>query len=353
VEQSGLGFLAYLPQPPRKVVMLRASRIGDFVCALPTFRALRAGLPGAEISLITLPLLQGLAERIPYIDRFIPFPGFPGIASQLFQAADAVQFFNKMIAEEFDLALQIHGSGVYANPFTLLLGAKHTVGFIRPGDPPDRLDGALTFPQTGHEVQRLLRMAEFLGITASDERRAFPLWPEDHTQAQALLAGLEAPLIGIHPGAHSLTRRWSLDRFASVGKELQRRHGGTLVILGGPGEREISTRLVEMLGGNTLDLTGKTSLPVSGAVIQRLDLLITNDSGPAHIAYALKTPAVVVWGGEDLERYGPPQAGPFRVLFHPVACRPCGYAECPIGYVCLEHITPEAALEACEEVLRS
>jgi ADP-heptose:LPS heptosyltransferase len=345
------GFLERLPQLPRKVALVRASRIGDFVCALPTFRALRAGLPGAEISLITLPLLQDLAERIPYIDRFIPFPGFPGIASQLFHAADAVQFFHNMLAEEFDLALQIHGSGVYANPFTLLLGAKHTVGFIRPGDPADHLDGALIFPQSGHEVQRLLRMAEFLGIPATDERREFPLWPEDGVQAEALLAGLEAPVIGLHPAAHSLTRRWPLERFAAVGKELQRRHGGTLVILGGPGEHETAARLTALLGANVLDLTGKTSLPVSGAVIQRLALLITNDSGPAHIAYALNTPTVVVWGGEDLERYGPPQVGPFRVLLHPVDCRPCGYAQCPIGYICLEQITPELALNACEEVL--
>ena len=109
-----------------KIAILRASRIGDFICATPSFRALRRGLPDAEITLIGLPFVRPLVDRSPYIDRFLPFPGFPGIADQFFQPRRTLSFLQHVQLERFSLALQMHGSGVYANPFTMLLGAGRT-----------------------------------------------------------------------------------------------------------------------------------------------------------------------------------------------------------------------------------
>jgi len=71
------GLLSRLPEPPHKIILLRASRIGDFLCATPAFRALRKALPGTEITMITLPVLQDLVMRSPDLDRFVAFPGFP------------------------------------------------------------------------------------------------------------------------------------------------------------------------------------------------------------------------------------------------------------------------------------
>src|SRR6185312_11485326 len=146
-DQRAPGLLARLPEAPRKVALLRASRIGDFLCATPAFRALRAALPGAEITLITLPLLRDLVEHSPQLDRFVAFPGFPGIAEQFFDARRTGAFLAEMRAERFDLAIQMQGSGVYSNPFTLLLGAHVTTGFIRQRDEPGLLDGALPIPE--------------------------------------------------------------------------------------------------------------------------------------------------------------------------------------------------------------
>jgi ADP-heptose:LPS heptosyltransferase len=148
--------LELLPEPPRKVAFLRASRIGDFICATPAFRALRAALPEAEITIVTLPILKDLALRSLYLDRFAAFPGFPGIAEQFFEARTATRFIVRMQAEQFDLAIQMQGSGVYSNPFTLLLGAKKTAGFIREGDSPGLLDAALPLPVEGLEIDQVL-----------------------------------------------------------------------------------------------------------------------------------------------------------------------------------------------------
>jgi ADP-heptose:LPS heptosyltransferase len=347
------GFLSAFSTSPRKIALVRPSRIGDFVCASPALRALKAGLPGAEIAMITLPMFRDLVERLPYIDRFIEFPGYPGLASQFFEARKATRFFEEMQAENFDLAIQLQGSGVYSNPFTLMLGAKKTVGFLRPGDPRDALDGAITFPQRGHEVERLLAMIDFLDLPRQGTETEFPLLDVDLMAANKMLAGSKKPLVGIHPAAHSLTRRWPLDRFAQVARTLRQRTGGTLVILAGPGETGLAAQLERMLAQESvLNLAGKTSLMELGGVIKQLDVLVTNDSGPAHISYALRIPTVTIWGGEDLERYGPPPEGPFHAAVHPIDCRPCTYEKCPIGYVCLENVSVEEVFKASEWVMR-
>ena len=304
--------------------------------------------------MITLPLLHDLVLRSPYIDRFIAFPGFPGMAEQFFSAPKAVQFFQQMQAEHFDLALQMQGSGVYSNPFMLLLGAKATAGFVREGDSPCLLYAALPFPEHEHEIRRMLALTTFLGIPAQGEELEFPLWQEDYAQADALLAHTKLPLIGLHPSARDATRRWASERFIETGKALARRYHGTIVLLGeaedySTGEtmsREITTTTTPCL-----NLMGRTTLPVLGAVIARLTALVTNDTGPAHIAYALKTPTITIFGGGSPTLNGPLNSGPFRVLLFPVPCRPCGYAVCPIGYPCLEHVSVEEVVQAVEELL--
>ena len=342
------GLLSRLSEAPRKVVVLRASRIGDFLCAVPAFRALRMALPGAEITMITLPLLRELVERCPYLDRFVAFPGFPGIAEQFFDARRTVRFFEEMQKERFDLGVQMQGSGVYSNPFMLMLGAKVTAGFVREGDPAGQLDAALVVPQEEHEVRQMLAMTSFLGAPAQGEETEFPLWPEDYAAAEALLRDAERPLIGLHAAARDATRRWTVERFAALGNALWRRHGGTIVILGDCEERVVG----EMLDGPCVNLMGKTSLAQLGGVIAGLSVLLTNDTGPAHIAYALGTPTVTIFGSANPKRYAPLRQGPYRILVHDVPCRPCGYTVCPIGYRCLEGVTVDQALDAAEEVMR-
>lgn len=346
------GLLQRLPEPPRKVVILRASRIGDFICATPAFRALRHALTGAEISLITLPLLSGLAERSPHFDRCLLFPGFPGIAEQLFEPRRTIAFIRAMQAENFDLAIQFQGTGVYSNPFTLLLGARATAGFVRLGDPAGLLDAALPWPEHGHDIQRNLALSAFLGAEIQGEAAEFHLWQEDHAEAGHMLAGAEGPLIGLHPSARDQTRRWPVERFLTAGLELRRQIGGTLVLLGEASIRPLTEAMAAEAGGKILNLAGRSSLTGLGAVLQRLALLITNDTGPAHIAYALDVPTVTIFGGGDPERYGPPQRDPFRTVLYEVACRPCSYSHCPIGYVCLKHVTVEQVVAAALEVAR-
>ncbi len=337
---------------PRRVAIVRALRIGDVICATPAFRSLKQALPDAEITLIGLPFVRELVARSPHLDHFVEFPGFPGMAEQFFDARRTTRFFKEMQAHAFDLAIQMHGSGVYSNPFTLLLGAGATAGFVRPGDSAGRLDAALPFPEGGHEVRRPLVLATFLGAPNHNEATEFPLLMKDHREAEELLNRADFPLIGLHPAARDATKRWALDRFAKAGIELQKNHGGTVVVLGGRDEPPLAQTVADMVGEKCLNLAGKTNLGVLGAVIARLAVLVTNDSGPAHVAYALRTPTVTIFGGTDPSVWGPPAGSEFRVVVNPVSCWPCTYLDCPIGYNCLEGISVEKVVEKASEVLK-
>ncbi|MFL6624826.1 MAG: glycosyltransferase family 9 protein [Sulfurifustaceae bacterium] len=306
--------LTRLSPAPRKIAVVRASRLGDFICATPALRALRAALPSAEIVMITLPLLRDLVARLPYIDRFVAFPGFPGIAQQFFNPHEALAFFQHMQTERFDLALQLQGSGVYANPFTLLLGASATAGFVRAEDDASALATSLVWPARGHETERLLALMEHVGVGRLGNDLAFPLWQDDRDKAAQILARLPPPYIGVHAGSHDPYRRWPLERFAAVARTLLRRYGGTVLVLGGIHESEQTLGLCAAIGPGAYNLAGRTSLGTLGAVIERLALLISNDSGPAHIGYALSTPTVGIYRTGGAERYGPASAGPFAAL---------------------------------------
>lgn len=306
----GADLFARLPRL-RKIAVVRASRLGDFICATPALRALRAAASRAEIALITLPMLRDLALRLPYVDRYVPFPGFPGMAQQLFEPRAALEFFQRMQHERFDLAIQLQGSGVYANPFTLMLGARATAGFVRAEDDGSLLDAALVWPRAGHETARLLALMRHLGIEPRGRALSYPLTTVDRRAADALLVDLARPLIGVHAGSHDPRRRWPTARFTAAARALLRLTRGTVVVLGSRQEAFDALALARAIGPGAYSLAGHTTLGTFGAVIAQLALLVTNDTGPAHIAYALGTPTVAVYRTGGTERYGPPAAGPF------------------------------------------
>ncbi len=346
------GLLHRLDSPIRKIVVLRASRLGDFICATPALRALRLALPRAEITIITLPLLRDLAIRLPSLNRYEAFPGFPGIAEQLFEARRTLRFLERMQVERFDLAIQLQESGLHSNPFVLLLGARYTAGFVRDSTWASRLDAALPIPQEGHEARRLLALTTFIGASARGEETEFPLWQQDYQAASELLKDARPPLIGLHPGARDPARQWPPGRFIATGIELRRRYGGTIVLLGGAEEMMLAKQVADRIGHPYVNLAGQTPLAVLGAVIARLTVLVANNSGPVHIAYTMGVPAVTVMGQEDLRRYAPIQEGPFRMVLSQGAVHPLMLEqEQAYGlHSNLEQVLPRQVVDAVEEV---
>jgi ADP-heptose:LPS heptosyltransferase len=301
----------------RRLAVLRPGRIGDYLCATPAVRALRRALPGAELHYVALPLVRELVERNPSVDRFVAFPGFPYVAEQFFDARRAVRWLLAAQEERYDLVLQLYGSGVYTNPIALLMGGRHTAGFVRPGDHAPALSAALPLPTAGPEVDRVLALVRHLGAPDAGRGYELVLSGTDRAAAAGTLAGLAAPVLGLHCGARDEPRRLPPEGYVRAAALLHARYGGSAVVLGGEDERPVAGRLAAALAAAGVpgrNLAGELSLAGAAAVIAGLDALLTTDSGPAHLAYATGTRSVTVFPASDPERWGPPAGGPHALL---------------------------------------
>lgn len=337
--------LTVLPQPIRKVMVLCESRLGSFLCSTPAIRALRAMMPTAELVAVTSPALRDLIARSRDLDRLAAPPPL-NQANRACYARQLTQFFLDMQEECFDLAIQLHGYGLQASPYFALFGARVNAGFVSHSDMPGVMDAPLLFPQQGHIVDRFLALSTYLGAPSCGRHTAFPLFPEDEFAAQHLLADTPRPLFGIHPGARSDQRRWDPERCAQASQLFQQRYGGTILIRGEQRDGAVAERVAARVPGPCLNLIGKTSLPVIGAIIREMSVFLTNDTGPAHVAYAVAAPTVTLFASASVTPFWPPEGGPYR----PLSCSPVDHERYQGNW--LDTITVPQVIEAVEAVLR-
>lgn len=338
--------------PPRHIVAVRALHLGDLLHAVPALRALRRGFPQAEITLVGLPWAASFVERFSdYVDRFVEFPGYPGIVEAEYDARRTSQFFEAQAAYGYDLAIQMHGSGRNSNGFTLGLGPAVTAGY-HDGHAGHRLQIGLPYPDHLPEAHRHLQLVSRLGCDGSDPRLEFPLFAEDFDEAANLLDGADQrPLVGIHAGARAPSRRWPPERFAALADAIVGLLGATIVLTGSPEEIEQIDRVEDRMTTEPLNVSGRTSLGGLAALIERFDLFISNDTGPAHIAQALGTPSVIVFGPADPVRWAPQDQSRHRIVHQPVPCSPCEHWQCPIDHRCLRRIEPSRVLAEVTELV--
>jgi ADP-heptose:LPS heptosyltransferase len=314
-----------------KIAVLRALQLGDLLCTVPALRALDAEYPAARITLIGLPWAREFARRFRrYIDAFIEFPGFPGMPEREVDTAAYPVFFEQMNSARFDLALQMHGSGRFTNPLTVLMGAKRTAGFYQRGSYCPDAERFLEWQESEHEVLRYLRLLETLGIGARGTHLEFPLTEADWDEWRALR--LER-YVCVHPGAQLASRRWPPERFAQVADELAR-EGWRVALTGTAPEAPLVRQVAAAMREPAIELAGRTSLGALAALIGRARLVVCNDTGVSHIAAAMRTPSVVICSGADPKRWAPLNRHLHRVLYHDVHCRPCTHAQCPYGHEC-------------------
>lgn len=306
---------------PQQIAILRAlPGLGDLLCAVPAWRALRAALPDAHISLISISGTEHIVARFRhYIDEMIVLPGFPGLPERRPLIDQFPTFLADMHKRHFDLALQMHGSGGVTNILTALLGARHNAGFYEPHaycPDPERF---LPHPTREHEVWRNLRLLEWLGVPLQGDYLEFPLWQEDW---QALSAIEETQMLQpntyvcMHPGASTEERRWPVDRFATVADALAEQ-GLQIVLTGGPQEVDLARSLAETMRATPINLAGRTSLGALAALLYGARLLICNDTGVSHLAAALELPSVVIFNHCDLHGWAPLNHERHRSLGNP------------------------------------
>jgi len=338
------------PADIRRIVVFRALVLGDLLCAVPALRTLRSAFPAAEITLVSLPWAAELAQRLTVVDRFISFPGFPGLPEREPDLAALPRFFQTMQDGRYDLALQMHGSGQLVNPLVAAFGARHTAGFVIPGEYAPQPPLFTAWPRRGHEIERLLQLTDHLGLPRRGLHLEFPLTEDDFAWREHRLG--PGPYACIHPGAQLPSRRWPVDRHARVADALAQR-GLRIVITGTAAESALAAEIARQMRTSPLDLSGKTRLAQFGALVQGAALVVANDTGISHVGAAFGTPSVIVSCGSEPGRWAPLDQRRHRVLAAPVPCRPCSYRTCPTAHECATGTAVNDVLRAASELLET
>lgn len=305
-------------QLPQRIAVVRSlPGLGDLLCAVPAFRALRAALPEAQIALIGLPWAQSFVKRFNhYLDDWLEFPGYPGIPEGWRSPQHSAAFLTQIQQHKFDLALQIHGSGIISNSFTVLLGSRINAGFFLPGQYCPDVERFMPYPEQEPEVRRHLRLMEFLGIPLQGEELEFPLFEQDWQELQKILDVHDlrtGEYICIHPGASVSDRCWSPAQFALCADALANL-GFRIVLTGTAAEANLTKTVAELMHTPTINLAGYTSLGAMAALLKGASLLVCNDTGVSHLAAALQVKSVVIFTNSDPNRWAPLDQQRHRVV---------------------------------------
>ncbi len=298
----------------KKIAIFRALQLGDMLCASPAIRALRFAYPEAEITLLGLPWAQSLVERFSnYFDRFIHFPGYPGLPEQTFDEEKFTIFLNEIRNEQFDLLIQMQGNGTIVNPLMFEFGATNVAGFY---NEESFVDSPLFMPYPNHisEIHRHLLLMQYLGIEYEGDHLEFPLTKKDQEDFHDLLLPIEVrKYICIHPGSRGTLRQWPPKYFGAIA-DYYVEQGFTVVITGTKEERDVTREVIKCMHHLSTDLTGKTNLGAVAVLIKNSFTLISNCTGVSHVADALDTPSVIISMDGEALRWAPLNRQLHRVI---------------------------------------
>ena len=341
----------------------------------PALLRLREKFPGAHIALLTPQKLRDLWLNHPAVDEIISFA--PG------ESVFAIG--KKLRAGKFELALVLPNSPRSALE-VFLAGIPQRSGYARPWRNffltetiASRPEAVKMRKRTKAEIEKLIshlpssifhlppaahQLHEYLHLAAALGANPEPLAPQlvvtpDEVEAVRQKFGLEKisqPIFGLNPGAeYGPAKRWPVENFIAAAREIQQRTNCTWLLFGGKNDQPL-TALIESGIRNPQsairNLSGQTTLRELMALLKLCSVLLTNDTGPMHVAAALGTPVVVPFGSTSPELTGPGLPGDprHRLLKSEVPCSPCFLRECPIDFRCMKDISAERVVEAVLQV---
>ena len=333
----------------RRLLLIKPSSLGDIVHAMPTLAALRARFPQAEVTWLVKRQWEPLVDVISGVDQVCAVgTGLSGWLSRI----------SELRAARFDLVVDLQGlfrSGAMA----WLSGGGRRIGLAnaREGSPlfytqlVEVPDGPI------HAVDRYLLVAEALGA----ERPAQPRFefldrPQDRQAVATILtrSGVPAslPWIAINASARWETKRWPPQHFAEAADQLSREHASPIVFIGGAAEKPEAQAVMALMRTKAVDLTGQTPVGLLPCLLRQAAVLITNDSGPMHVAAAVGTAVVALFGPTDPRKTGPYGRG-HVVLTHAVECSPCFRRDCTraVRLECLLEVKPDQVVRAVRQQL--
>lgn len=336
---------------PRKILIRAVNWVGDAVLTLPAILAVARRFRRAEITVLAKPWVASLLAGQPGVDRVLVYETEGRHAG----LRGRIALGGTLRAECFDLALLLPNSlDAAIGPW--LARIPRRLGYGTDGRSPLLTHRLRPSREAGrHQVEYYLDLARALGGSAGPVPRLL-LSRQAVRQAEELLAdqgvGPADPCLGINPGSvYGSAKRWPAERFAATADALEARMGGRAILFGSARELEVLQAVASRMQRPGIVLGGRTDLAVLAALLARCRLLVSNDTGAMHVATAVGTPTLAVFGPTDPEATAP--AGErSRIVRSPVPCSPCLLRECPIDHRCMLGVSVEEVLRAAEGLAR-
>jgi heptosyltransferase-1 len=362
-ENAANGRMELAKRKFERILIIKPSSLGDVAHALPVLNGLRRRHPHARIAWLIATGCRELLEGHPQIDELIPFDRkrYGQMARSIRATAEFTEFVKALRARRFDLVIDLQG--LFRSGFLAwATSAKTRIGFARarefawmfyshhiPSGDPDE-----------HAVVRYYRVAPMLGF--AHVPIAFHLHVQDEARARAAALLSEAgvgpgePFAIVTPGARWETKIWPADRIAAVCDHLCHAHGLKIVLAGGPGEMPDCRAVASAASAASVpvaNLCGRTSIRELVALIAASRIMLSNESGPMHVAVALGRPVAGVVGPTNPRRNGPFSSNS-RIVQRGLSCSPCylrRLSECQYGHACMREVEPARVIEAMDELL--
>jgi len=344
-----------------RLLVVMPSWLGDVVMATPTLRALRGLYPKARITALIKDNLRAMLEGCPWVDRMVTVRR-PRKGKAALRRRGSIALARRLARGKFDAAILLPNSFRSAL-IARLARIPQRIGYDRDGRSGLLTDRLLARRRRGGFIPIATRdyylgIARYLGATDPDPRMELFTRPEDDQRAVELLARIgrqpDQPLVLMAPGAnYGSAKMWFPQRYAALADRCAAELGASVAVFGSPQEAQILEKVRQLARRPVADLTGRgADLRILKSVMKQSDLLVTNDTGPRHMAAAFGVPVVTIFGptdpawseiGYELER---------QVMVK-VFCGPCQKKRCPLDHRCMGRIGPEMVFEQAAELLRA
>jgi len=338
-----------------RILITRTDRIGDVVLSTPAITAARKAFPQAYIAAMVSPETQEIIKGNPYLNEIILYDKKTRHKSFL----KTLHFAICLREKKFDLALILH-STVRINLVCFLAGIARRIGYAR-GKMDFLLTDKLEYTKRlgeKHEAEYSLDVLRHAGIKAEISPLVMTIEKKDEESIDRLLreAGAETgKFIVLHPGASDASKMWPKEKFARLADILIDRFGLRVVFVSSPEQAKIGEEVRRLMKNNPVSLCGQTSLGELAALLKRVSLFISNDSGPVHIACAVGTPVISIFSRNE-KGLSPTRWAPLgkktRAVHKDVGCTECLAHNCKKAFLCINSISVEEIVEKAKELLK-
>jgi ADP-heptose:LPS heptosyltransferase len=317
-----------------RFLIVSTTGLGDTLWGTPALKALRKAHPHAYIAVLTSKIGKELLEHNPYLDELflIDTPWW--------------QLVRTLKKKQIGTALVFHTSQRMVLPLCFLIGASKIVGTKGLCKGLDHILTTALEQKPLHEIARRLEIVS--GPPMPDPLLELFTSQADEDAAEQFLAKHALPsyipLIGIHPGAKDKFKQWHPSCFVTLGNQLKEHLGAQILVTGNASEKELVTEIASKIKG-AIAVSGELGVRPLAALIKKMGLFIVNDTGPMHIAFAMRTPTVALFGPTDPKLCGPYLATEAFVIRKPPTCAPCLRKSCREPF-CLLQISPQEVYDA-------